>query len=78
MASFPAMVTDVVYMGTVGYGVTIAYADGTIIHTIVPNSLATIEAVTISAVALGILSDPDLAAAQTHHHRHRRYDPRTG
>jgi hypothetical protein len=39
--------------------------------------MATIEAVRISALVYGQLSDPDVTAASKPHRVHQRYDPRT-
>jgi hypothetical protein len=57
--------------------VTVAYADGTVGQFIIPQSLATMEAVTISALAMGVLLDIATAHATTHGPSHRRYEPRS-
>ena len=78
MPTLPLTVTKVDYLGTDLYGVTVALRDGTTANYIVPASLATIEGVTISAVAMAVLLDNEVAARSGHHRHHRRYDPRTG
>ncbi len=78
MPTLPLTVTDVSYVGGQLYSVTVALADGTLAHYVIPASMATIEAVSISAVALAQLLDPDRPFATAHHRGGRRYDPRTG
>lgn len=78
MASLPLTVNAVDYRGSDMYGVEICFADGTTAEMIVPASLATIEAVTIAAVAIAQFRDVLAPSAATHHRGHRRYDPRTG
>lgn len=76
MATLPLTVTDVSHYGGQLYAVTVAMADGTTTQYLIPASLATIEGVSISAVALGQLLDADRPYATATHHGHRRYDPR--
>ena len=78
MPTLPLTVTDVHGIGGELYAVTVALADGTSAHYLIPVSMATIEAVTISAVAMATLLDPDVQFTSAHHRGHRRYDPRTG
>lgn len=59
------------------YAVTVAYSDGTVGQFLVPLNLATIEAVTISALAMATLSDMARDAPTFHGPNHRRYLPRT-
>lgn len=77
MPKLPLTVTEVEPLAGQLYGVKVAFFDGTTANYIVPVSLATIEGVSISAVAMAVLSDPDVVAKSGHHRGHRRYDPRT-
>ena len=52
--------------------------DGTVTQYLIPVSLATIEGVRISAIALAQLLDSNRPYVNAHHRGHRRYDPRTG
>jgi hypothetical protein len=74
--TLPLTVTDVSYAGAQLYRVTVALNDGTQTHYLIPSSLATVEAVTISALAMGQLLDPNRPYANVHHRGHTRYDPR--
>ena len=76
MAKLPVTITSVVYRGAGLYGVTVAYDDLTTGYYIIPETMATIEAVTISAVAMATLSETNIAQVTAPHHKHRRYDPR--
>ena len=76
MATLPLTVTAVEHYGGQLYAVSVAFADGTTGQYLIPASMATIEAVSISAAALGQLLDPDRPYASAHHRGHRRYDPR--
>lgn len=51
--------------------VTIAMADGTSRHMLIPESLATIEAVKLSALALAQLLNVGTTPVYHHHHGHR-------
>ena len=77
MATLPVTVLDVEYLGTGLYGVKVALADGTTTNMIIPDSIATIEGVRISAVALAMLLDPNRPPTPGHHRGHKRYTPRT-
>ena len=59
-------------------GVTIAMADGTVRQLIIPDTMATLEAVRISALAVAQLSDGSVITDHRSHRPHRRYAPRTG
>ena len=76
MATLPVTVTDVSHYGGQLYQVSVAMADGTVTQYLIPASLATIEGVSISAIALAQLLDPDRPYVTAHHRGHRRYDPR--
>jgi hypothetical protein len=76
MPKLPLTVTNVVARSGSLWTVTVAYADGTVGQFIVPQSLATMEAVTISALAMGVLLDIATAHATTHGPSHRRFTPR--
>jgi len=77
MSTLPLTVTEVEYAGGELYRVTVALADGTLAHYLIPATLASIEAVRISAIAMGVLLDPNRPYFTSHHRGHRRYDPRT-
>lgn len=78
MPLLPLTVESVVNAGGQLYKVTLTMADGTSRHYLVPVSLATVEGVTISALAMATLMEPDVTFVNAHHRYHRRYDPRTG
>jgi hypothetical protein len=56
-AKLPATVTVVERLSAGTYGVTVAFWDGTTASFLIPDNLATAEAVSISAVAMAVLSD---------------------
>lgn len=76
MPKLPLTVTEVNYKGGTLYEVRVAFADGSTMVYLVPLTLATVEAVTISAVALGVLNDLHPPFPAAHGPSHRRYDPR--
>jgi len=76
--ALPLTVTSVEHWSGQLYAVSVAMADGTVTQYLIPASLATIEGVSISAIALAQLLDPNRPYANAHHRGHRRYDPRTG
>jgi len=76
MPKLPVTVTDVQLRKSGQYAVTVAMADGTTQNYIIPPSLATVEAVTISALAMATLNDVPIYGPNWPHHRNRRYDPR--
>lgn len=78
MATLPLTVTSVEDRGNGLYGVTVAMRDGTLFHYVIPETLATIEAVSISALALAQLLDALPQRVNAHHGKHTRYAPRTG
>lgn len=78
MPLLPLTVESVTNIGGQLYQVTVTMADGTLQHYLIPVSLATVEGVTISALAMATLSDPAVTFVNAHHRYHRRYDPRTG
>lgn len=57
MPKLPATVTTVELLSAGTYGVTVAFTDGTTASYFIPESMATAEAVRISAVAMAVLSD---------------------
>lgn len=77
MAKLPVTVTSVQARAGGLYAVTVAYFDGTIGQFLIPPSMATVEAVTISALAMATLSDIATPAPTFHGPNHRRYLPRT-
>jgi len=76
MAKLPLTVQAVYDKGGATYEVVVAYADGTYGHFLIPVTLATVEAVTISALAMGMLQDAEATQLTAPHHVHRRYAPR--
>ncbi len=76
MPTLPVTVTEVTDLGTGIWGVTVALADGTLARYVIPDNLATIEGVTISALAMAQLLDPAVTRVTAHHRHHRRFDPR--
>lgn len=76
MAKLPLTVTNVAKRAGDLYVVTVAYADGSLGNYIIPPNLATVEGVTISALAMGMLSDLAVAQWTAPHHKHPRYSPR--
>lgn len=77
MPKLPLTVTSVVRRKSQLWTVTVAFADGTTGNYIIPTTMATIEAVTISALAYGQLLDADVTQSTYAHGTHRRYAPRT-
>lgn len=76
MPKLPLTVTNVAKRKGGLYTVTVAYADGTTGNYIIPPNLATVEAVTISALAMGMLSDTNVTQLTGRHPVHPRYLPR--
>jgi hypothetical protein len=63
----PITVTDVQRRKAGLWAVTVAFSDGSTQTIVVPESLATVEAVSVSAVALAVLSElavPDPSSPQ--------------
>ena len=77
MARLPLTVTAIEAQPGGLYRVTVAFADFSTANYLIPYSMATLEAVTISAAAMGTLLDPALRSASAGAHHHRRYAPRT-
>lgn len=73
----PLTVTAVTDMGGGLYAVTVAYADGTTGTLLIPDTLATVDAVRISALAMGTLSGGTVPMRSAGRTRHQRYAPRT-
>ena len=76
MTKLPLTVTSVEPRSGQLYVVTVAFADGTTGNYIIPLTMATLEAVTISALVYGQLNDLDIAYRTRPHHKTRRYAPR--
>lgn len=57
MAKLPATVTTVELLSAGTYGVTVAFFDGTTQSFLIPDNMATVEAVRIAALAMAVLSD---------------------
>ena len=77
VAKLPVTVTEVVKVAGGLWAVKVAFADFTVGQYLIPETMATIEAVTISALAMAVLSESNIAQVTMPHHKHRRYDPRT-
>ena len=78
MAKLPVTVTAVTLYKSGNYAVTVAYADNTVGQFIIPPTLATASAVSISALAMAVLSDVPIWGPNVPHPGHRRYEPRVG
>lgn len=76
MAKLPVTVTSVVLKKEGLYAVSIAMADMTTQVFLIPPTLASVEAVTVSALAMAMLNDIATAGPTGHGPGHRRYDPR--
>jgi hypothetical protein len=76
MAKLPVTVESVVRRPGATWAVTVAYADFTTGLFIIPDTLASVEAVRISALAMAQLLDVVPPQQTTPHHKHRRYSPR--
>lgn len=76
MATLPVTVTAVRPVKGGLYEVEVALFDGTIVHYLVPPTLATAEAVTLSAGVMAQLYDSDVGSFEHPHRKHRRYLPR--
>jgi len=74
--ALPVTVESVEPMGAGLVGVSLVLADGTRYNVVIPDNLATLEGVRISALAVAQLLDPAIWAPGAHHKGHRRYDPR--
>lgn len=77
MAKLPVTVTSVQARKGGLYAVTVAFFDGTIGQYLIPPSMATVEAVTISALAMATLSDIATPLPTFHGPNHQRWLPRT-
>jgi len=76
MGKLPLTVTSVERQRGDMYAVTVAFADGSTGNYLVPSTMATLEAVTISALAFGQLCELIVAQPTSPHHATRRYLPR--
>lgn len=76
MSVLPLTVREVKPMGGGLWGVTIVMADNTERAVIVPETLATLEAVRFSAVALAVLAARPRPLSLPRTAKHRRYAPR--
>lgn len=72
----PLTVRDVRPMGGGLWGVTVVMADGTERAVIIPETLATLEAVRFSVLALAVLSEQYQPMHLPRTAKHRRYAPR--
>jgi hypothetical protein len=78
MPKLPVTVTAVSLYKSGNYVVTVAFADGSTQNYIIPPTLATAEAVSISALAMAVLNDRLMHGPNWPGPSHRRYLPRTG
>jgi len=69
-------VTAVTKQGAGLYAVTVAFFDGTTANYLIPETMATVDAVRLSALAMGTLSDLVVRGLHHPHHKHPRYAPR--
>jgi H+/Cl- antiporter ClcA len=77
VAKLPVTVTNVVPVAGGLYAVEVAYSDFTVGTFLIPVTLATLEAVTVSAMVIAQLNDVPATPVRAPHHKHRRYAPRT-
>ena len=76
MAKLPLTVTEVVARSGELWAVRVAFFDGTTGQYLIPLTLATVEAVTISALAFGQLMDISTSTWAARDSKHLRYAPR--
>jgi hypothetical protein len=76
VAKLPVTVESVTRRPGAMWAVTVAFADFTTGVYVVPDSLASVEAVRISALAMAQLLDVVPPQQSAPHHKHRRYSPR--
>jgi hypothetical protein len=77
VAALPLTVTSVVNTKKGLWAVTVALFDGRVETYLVPDSMATLEAVRVSALAMGQLLGAAPTPVRAPHHLHPRYAPRT-
>ena len=77
MTKLPVTVTAVTAMKGQLWAVTVVYSDGTTGRYLIPETMATVEAVRISALAMATLMDMPAAQITAPHRATRRYAPRT-
>jgi hypothetical protein len=76
MAKLPVTVTAVNPMKAGLYSVVVAFDDGTMGSYIVPETMATYDAVRISALVFAMLTDKPPTNLDKPHGKHTRYEPR--
>lgn len=76
MAKLPVTVTAVTPKAGGLYNVTVVYYDGTVGQFLIPPTLATAEAVYMSALVMATLSDMVTPSPNARVPHHRRYLPR--
>lgn len=77
LSTLPLTVTSVEPVAGGLWKVTVAMADGTSRHMLIPETLATIEAVKLSSLALAQLLNVATTPVYHHHHGHRHGRSRT-
>lgn len=76
MPKLPLTVLSVTLKGGQTWAVSVAFADGSTGIYLIPETMATVEAVRISALAMGQLLDLGIGDPTNPHRVTRRYDPR--
>lgn len=76
MAKLPATVTAVTQVAGGLFNVTVAFWDGTTQNYLIPPTLATVQAVTLSATVMAMLNDIELGYYTHPHRKHPRFLPR--
>ncbi len=77
MAKLPVTVTEVVPVAGGLWAVKVAFADFSVGQYLIPETMATISAVTWSALAIAQVLEAPAVPSYAPHHVHRRYAPRT-
>lgn len=76
MPKLPVTVSSVTRQKAGMYAVSVVFSDRTTGQYLIPQTMATVEAVTISAMAFAQLMDTDVRQSTWAHGTHRRYAPR--
>lgn len=77
MPKLPVTVTSVTKRKGQLWVVAVEFADRTVGQYVIPTTMATVESVTISAMAFAQLMDADVTQADFAHGTHRRWAPRS-
>lgn len=76
MPKLPATVTEVKQVAGGLFAVTVAFWDGTTQNYLIPPTMATVQAVTLSASVIAMLNDVELGYYTHPHRKHPRFLPR--